>query len=66
VQFPFEKYPALKCKKYNNWKIYSKIEKDKKIHSTTTIPRFFENGDTLIIQLTYFTDLLQLMGLISR
>lgn len=56
AQFPFEKYPALKCKEYYNWKIYDKTEKEKKIHSTMTIPSFFENGDTLTIQLTSFTD----------
>jgi len=53
-QFPFEKYPAIKYKSYSDWKTYDKTEK--KVHSTLTIPKFFDNGDTLTIQLTSFTD----------
>jgi hypothetical protein len=55
-QFPFEKYPTVKYVAYNNWKIYDKAEKEKKIHSTLTIPKFFDNGDTITIQLTSYTD----------
>lgn len=55
-QFPFEKYPAIKYKSYNDWKTYDKTEKEKKVHSTLTIPKFYDNGDTLTIQLTSFTD----------
>lgn len=55
-QFPFEKYPAIKYKSYNDWKTYDKTEKEKSVHSTLTIPKFYDNGDTLTIQLTSFTD----------
>ncbi len=55
-QFSFEKYPAVKYKSYNDWKTYDKTEKEKKVQSTLTIPKFYDNGDTLTIQLTSFTD----------
>jgi hypothetical protein len=55
-QFQFEKYTAIKYKSFNDWKTYDKTEKEKKVHSTLTIPNFFDNGDTLTIQLTSFTD----------
>lgn len=55
-QFPFEKYPVIKYKSYNEWKTYDKTEKEKRVHSTLTIPKFYNNGDTLTIQLTSFTD----------
>lgn len=55
-QFPFEKYPALKYISFSDWKTYDKTEKEKKVHSTLTIPKFYDNGDTLTIQLTSFTD----------
>lgn len=55
-QFPFEKYPAIKYISYNDWKTYDKTEKEKIVHSTLTIPTFFDNVDTLTIQLTSFTD----------
>ncbi len=56
AQFPFEKYTSVKYTSFNNWNIYDKAEKEKKIHSTLTIPTFFDNGDTLTVQLTSFTD----------
>jgi hypothetical protein len=55
-QLPFEKYPAIKYEHFNNWKTYDKTEKENKVHSTLTIPKFFDNKDTLSIQLTSFTD----------
>ncbi|MNQ56459.1 hypothetical protein D3C85_705820 [compost metagenome] len=55
-QYPFEKYPSIKYKEHNDWKTYDDTEKEKKVHSTLTIPNFFENEDTLTIQLTSFTD----------
>ncbi|MCZ8217113.1 MAG: hypothetical protein O9262_12790, partial [Cyclobacteriaceae bacterium] len=56
AQFPFEKFAPAQYTSFNNWKTYDKTEKEKKIHSTLTIPTFFDNGDTLTIQLTSFTD----------
>jgi hypothetical protein len=56
AQFPFEKYAPAHYTSLNNWKTYDKTEKEKKIHSTLTISTFFDNGDTLTIQLTSFTD----------
>jgi hypothetical protein len=56
AQFPFEKYASVQYTSFNNWKTYDKTEKEKKIHSTLTIPTFFDNGDTLTVQLTSFTD----------
>lgn len=53
-QFPFEKYPAIKYKEFKNWKFYDKTEKENKTHITLTIPNFFDNNDTVTIQLTTF------------
>ena len=53
-QEPFEKYPAISNKEYNDWKIYDKSLKEKKLHYTMTIPDFFENRDSITIQLTSF------------
>lgn len=55
-QFPFEKYPAIRYLSYNDWKTYDKTEKKNEVLSTLTIPTFFDNGDTLTIQLTSFAD----------
>ncbi|QNR25156.1 hypothetical protein [Croceimicrobium hydrocarbonivorans] len=55
-QYPFEKYPTPKYEHYNDWKTFDKSEKERKVHSTLTIPQFFTNGDTLSLQLTSFTD----------
>jgi hypothetical protein len=53
-QYPFEKYPAVQYKDIKDWKIYDRIDKEKKIHLTMTIPQFFDNKDSLTIQLTSF------------
>jgi hypothetical protein len=56
-QYPFEKYPALKYKAYNDWKINDRSEaKEKDVQNTLTIPNFYDNSDTLTIQLTSFAD----------
>jgi len=56
AQFPFEKYPAITYKNFNDWKLYDKSEKEKKFHHTLTIPDFYTDQDTLTIQLTSFTN----------
>jgi len=56
AQYPFEKFPAPEYEVYNDWKIYDKSDKEQKIHSTLTIPGFFDNKDTLTIQLTSYTE----------
>jgi hypothetical protein len=53
-QYPFEKYPSATYRDYNNWIFYNRIEKEKRVHLTMTIPDFFENRDSLTIQLTSF------------
>lgn len=55
-QYPFEKYPGVKYRECNDWKIYDKTEKKKKVHSTLTIPGFFENKDSMTVQLTSFIE----------
>jgi len=55
-QDPFEKYPAIPFKEYKDWRLYDKSVKEKKVHHTLTIPDFFENKDSLTIQLTSFVD----------
>jgi hypothetical protein len=56
-QYPFEKYPAIKYKAYNDWKTIDRSkEKEKDVQNTLTIPNFYDNSDTLTIQLTSFTD----------
>jgi hypothetical protein len=51
-QYPFEKYAAISYKEYKEWKLYDKSVKENKIHYTLTIPNFFENNDSITIQLT--------------
>ena len=55
-QEPFEKYPAISYKEYKDWILYDKSVKEKKVHHTLTIPDFFENKDSITIQLTSFVD----------
>lgn len=56
AQYPFEKYPAIKYRAYNDWKTYDNTEKEGKVDNTLTIPNFFKNGDKITIQLTSFSD----------
>lgn len=55
-QDPFEKYPAISYKEYTDWKVYDKTVKEKKLHHTLTIPGFFDNNDSLTVQLTSFVN----------
>lgn len=53
-QYPFEKYAAISYVEHTNWVMYDRSEKEKKIHHTITVPKFFSNADTLTVQLTSF------------
>lgn len=53
AQYPFEKFLEVKYSKFHNWKEYGNY-KSKKIDYTLSIPEFFDNKDTLYIQLTSF------------
>ena len=55
-QYPFEKYPAIKYKEFKDWVVYDRLGEENKIHHTLSIPKFFENGDSITIQLTSFGD----------
>lgn len=57
-QYPFEKYPEPVYKKYKDWKSYdwSKSKTKKTYNHTLSINQFFDNQDTLTIQLTSFTE----------
>lgn len=52
-QYDFEKYPAIKFKAYNNWKINDTKEK---VEFSQTILSFYKNGESLTIQLTSFKE----------
>ena len=53
-QYPFEKFPSIEYKEFKDWKTYDKLDKENKIHFTLTIPKYFDNQDSLTIQLTTF------------
>ncbi|SHI01570.1 hypothetical protein SAMN04488109_6795 [Chryseolinea serpens] len=56
AQYPFEKFPAILYKEFEDWKEYDRLEKEQRIHFTLTIPDFYTNHDTVTIQLTGFQD----------
>jgi len=58
-QYAFEKYPAPLFKEYNNWKLYDWTTTKQTVHHTLSIDNFFDNKDTLTIQLTSFTSNLE-------
>jgi hypothetical protein len=51
AQYPFEKYPALKFHEYKNWIKSGKVENGIYHHSSLTIPKFYKNGDSMVIGL---------------
>jgi hypothetical protein len=55
-QYPFEKYPVIKYSKKIGWKVYDLREKENKMHWTNTIPAFFNNKESLTLQITTFGD----------
>jgi len=55
AQYPFEQSDSIKYQCFNNWKVYDLIEKKKTIHQTITIEGFYQNQDSLTIQLSSFT-----------
>jgi hypothetical protein len=54
AQYPFEKFPAVKYQEFKDWKTYDKWDSNQKIHFTIAVPFFFENQDSLTVQLTSF------------
>lgn len=52
AQYPFEQYPALKWNRVGGWKEYNRLEKEGKIHWTKSLPDFYENGDSLTVQIS--------------
>lgn len=56
-QLPFEKYPPIKYKEYNNWNLKDSNQQEKRKDYMLIIPNFFENNDSLTIVLSkYKTD----------
>lgn len=57
AQYPFEKYPVLHYKACNEWKTTDRLgEKEKEVISILSLPGFYDNSDTLAIELTSFAD----------
>ena len=50
AQYPFEQYPALKWNRVGGWKEYNRLQYEGKIHWTKSLRDFYENGDSLTIQ----------------
>jgi hypothetical protein len=50
-QFPFEKYPEIHYKNNNNWKV---LDQGNCYLQTMLLPRFYNNGDSLSIQISSF------------
>ncbi len=55
-QYPFEKYPAINYQKKGSWTVYDRRDKENKMHWTMSLPKFFNEKDSLTIQLTAFGD----------
>jgi hypothetical protein len=55
-QYPFEKYQSPNYLEYNDRKLYDWSETKHTVNHTITIEQFYDNNDTLTIQLTTFTD----------
>lgn len=54
-QYPFEKYPSITYQEYKNWKLYDWTSTKQTVNYTLTIEQFFNDKDSLTIQLTSFT-----------
>jgi hypothetical protein len=52
AQYPYEQYPALKWNRVGGWKEYNRLEREGKIHWTQSLPGFYDNGDSLTIQVS--------------
>jgi hypothetical protein len=55
-QEPFTKYPAISYKEYGDWIRDDTSEGRREVYFTKTIPNFFENKDSLKIQITFTYD----------
>lgn len=56
AQYPFEKYNSINYRQFNNWIKYDWTEKRNRFHQTLSIQEFYNNHDSLTIQLSSFTD----------
>ncbi|HEY0652846.1 MAG TPA: hypothetical protein VGD65_06950 [Chryseosolibacter sp.] len=52
AQYPFEQYPALMWNRSGGWTEYNRLENEGKIHWTKSMRDFYDNGDSLTIQVT--------------
>lgn len=56
AQYPYERYPALNYQKKYYWTFYDRTKNENKMHWTMTFAKFFDNNDSLTVQLTTFVD----------
>ena len=54
-QYPFEKFPAIKYREYNNWKQNDNSKSPDKVNLSSTIPGFFGSKESLTIKITSLT-----------
>lgn len=54
-QYPFERFPAIKYKEYNNWKENEDKKIENSVEQTLTITNFFSNKDGLVVKITSLT-----------
>lgn len=53
-QYPFEKFPAAKLQTAGPWEIYSRVQKEGKVHWAIKIPNFYKDSSSMTAQLTSF------------
>jgi hypothetical protein len=53
-QYPFEQFPVPKSRRFSDWKQYDLMETKGRFHVTIALPLFFDNKDTLTIQLSNY------------
>lgn len=56
AQYPFEQHPALKWNCVGGWKEYNRLKSEGKVHWTKSLRDFYDNGDSLTIQVTTIVD----------
>lgn len=57
AQYPHEKFPTIKYRKYSKWKEDDLMDAESKINYTISIPTFFNDSNSLSIKLTLFDTL---------
>lgn len=53
-QFPFESFPSANLVKAGPWEVYSRVEKEGKVHWAIKIPNFYSDSSSMTVQLTSF------------